>query len=60
MGGWPNTAYGRFSHAGIYIGENKVLEGYVDYGLSVQELSTYLTYSEVCLLRVNASRIVKK
>ena len=59
LGGWPNTAYGRFSHAGLYIGGNQVLEGYVDYGLSIQELSTYLTYSEVCLLKVNASQEVK-
>lgn len=59
LGGWPNCAYGRFSHAGIYVGDNKVLEGYVDYGLSVQDLSNYLNYSELCLLRVEASREIK-
>ncbi|PKM77266.1 MAG: hypothetical protein CVU90_08140 [Firmicutes bacterium HGW-Firmicutes-15] len=59
LGGWPNCAYGRFSHAGIYVGDNMVLEGYVDYGLSAQELSHYLNYSELCLLRVEASREIK-
>jgi len=60
LGGWPHCAYGRFSHAGIYVGNNKVLEGYVDYGLSVQDLSHYLEYNELCLLRVQASPDVKE
>ncbi|MDD3365395.1 MAG: YiiX/YebB-like N1pC/P60 family cysteine hydrolase [Syntrophomonas sp.] len=60
LGGWPNCAYGRFSHAGIYVGDNMVLEGYVDYGLSLQELSHYLNYSELCLLRVEANREIKE
>ena len=59
LGGWPHCAYGRFSHAGIYVGDNKVLEGFVDYGLSIQELSHYLNYSEVSILRVEASREIK-
>ena len=59
LGGWPNCAYGRFSHAGLYIGNNEVIEGYVDYGLSIQELSHYLEYSELCLLRVESSPEVK-
>jgi uncharacterized protein YycO len=60
LGGWPNCSYGRFSHAGLYLGNNQVLEGYVDYGLSIQPLSHYLDYSEVCLLRVEANQTVKK
>lgn len=60
LGGYPNCAYGRFSHAGLYIGNNKVLEGYVDYGLSIQELSHYMEYSQLCLLRVEASPEIKK
>lgn len=59
LGGWPNTAYGRYSHAGLYLGGHEVLEGYVDYGLSIQELSTYEDYSLVCLLRVNVPAEVK-
>lgn len=60
LGGWPNCSYGRFSHAGLYLGNEQVLEGYVDYGLSIQPLSHYLSYSEVCLLRVEADQSVKK
>lgn len=60
LGGYPNTAYGRFSHAGLYIGDNRVLEGYVDYGLNVQDVNTYRNYSRVCLLRVNANPEIKK
>jgi len=59
LGGWPNCAYGRFSHAGLYVGDNKVLEGYVDYGLSLQDLSHYMEYSELSLLRVEASSEIK-
>ena len=59
LGGWPNCAYGRFSHVGLYIGNNQVVEGYVDEGLSLQDLSHYRNYSEVCLLRVEASPQVK-
>lgn len=59
LGGWPNTAYGRYSHAGLYLGGNEVLEGYVDYGLSIQDLRTYEDYSLICLLRVNAPADVK-
>ncbi len=59
LGGWPNTAYGRYSHAGLYLGGDEVLEGYVDYGLSVQDVRTYEDYSLICLLRVNAPADVK-
>ena len=59
LGGWPNTAYGRFSHAGLYVGDDRLLEGYVDYGLSIQATSTYAHYSRICLLRVNAPAEVK-
>ena len=59
LGGWSNCAYGRYSHAGLYIGNNQVIEGYVDYGLSVQELSHFLEYTQLCLLRVQASPEMK-
>ncbi|MCX5780473.1 MAG: YiiX/YebB-like N1pC/P60 family cysteine hydrolase [Firmicutes bacterium] len=59
LGGWPNCAYGRFSHVGLYIGGDQVLEGYGDYGLTLQDLDHYRNYSEMCLLRVEASREVK-
>lgn len=60
LGGWTNCAYGKYSHAGLYVGDNQVIEGYVDYGLSVQELSHYLEYTQLCLLRVEASPNIKQ
>ena len=60
MGGWSNCAYGRYSHAGLYVGNNQVLEGDVDYGLSVQTLGDYMKFTQLCLLRVEASPEVKK
>ncbi len=60
LGGWTNCAYGRYSHAGMYVGNNQVIEGYVDYGLSIQELSHYLGYTRLCLLRVEASPAIKE
>lgn len=59
LGGWPNCAYGRFSHVGLYVGQDQVMEGYVDYGLSLQDLDHYRYYSEVCLLRVAVDPEVK-
>lgn len=55
LGGYPKCAYGRFSHAGIYIGDGQVIEGYVDLGITRQPVEHYWNYSEICLLKVNAS-----
>lgn len=54
LGGYEDCAYGHFSHAGIYIGNNKVVEGYVDLGISEQGIEHYWNYSKICLLRVEA------
>lgn len=59
LGGWPNCAYGTYSHAGLYLGNNEVLEAYVDYGVCIQPLDHYYDYTELCLLRVKASQAVK-
>lgn len=55
VGGYPQCAYGRFSHAGIYIGDGQVIESYVDLGVTIQPVEHYWTYSEVSLLRIKAS-----
>lgn len=60
LGGWPNCAYGQYSHAGLYIGDDQVLESYVDYGVCIQPLEHYNEYTELCLLRVEASRTLKE
>jgi cell wall-associated NlpC family hydrolase len=60
LGAYPGCAYGRFSHAGIYLGKGKIMESYGDLGVNVQSISHYREYSEVCLLRVKADPAVKK
>jgi len=60
LGGWNNCAYGKYSHAGLYIGNNQVLEGYVDYGLTVQPLEHYMDYVNLCLLHIKAAPQIKK
>lgn len=59
VGGYPKCAYGRFSHAGVYMGDNLVLESYGDLGVTIQPLSHYWDYSEIALLKVDASSEVK-
>lgn len=60
LGAYPGCAYGRFSHAGIYLGKGEVMESYGDLGVNIQPIEHYREYSEVCLLRVKADTIVKK
>ncbi|MDD3852155.1 MAG: YiiX/YebB-like N1pC/P60 family cysteine hydrolase [Syntrophomonadaceae bacterium] len=60
LGGYPDCAYGRFSHAGLYIGNGEVIESYIDQGVTVQSLDHYWNYSEICLLRVNVSQLKKQ
>ena len=60
VGGYPGCAYGRFSHAGIYIGEGQVIESFGNLGVNIQPITHYREYSEVCLLRVKADPAVKK
>lgn len=59
LGGWPNCAYGKYSHAGLYLGEGEVLEAYVDYGICIQPLGHYDEYTELCFIRVNVSDEIK-
>lgn len=60
LGGYPECAYGRFSHAGIYIGDGQVIEAYVDLGITQQPVEHYWTYSEICLLKVKAAPAQKQ
>lgn len=60
LGGYPDCAYGLYSHAGIYMGDNRVAEAYADLGVCVQPLGHFSSYSRVCLLRVEAPAAVKK
>jgi len=60
VGGFPRCAYGRFSHAGLYIGENLVVESYGDLGVTIQPINHYWEYSEIAILRVEADPEIKQ
>ena len=52
LGGNPGGSYGHFTHAGIYVGNGEVMEGYVDCGISRQGAGHYRYYAWACVLRV--------
>jgi hypothetical protein len=60
LGGWPNCAYGKYSHAGLYLGDGEVMEAYVDCGICIQPLKHFDEYARLCFLRVNVSPAIKK
>lgn len=60
LGGYPECAYGRFSHAAIYLGNDLVAEAYAEVGVLVSPVQHFNSYSQVCLLKVNADQDVKK
>ena len=60
LGAYDNGAFGYFSHAGIYAGNNLVLESYLDYGVTEHHVSSFHKFNDVCLLRVNADPDTKK
>jgi len=59
LGGYPGCAYGRFSHAAIYVGNGNVIEGYLDSGITLNSVEHFWDYSEVAILRVEAPQEVK-
>ncbi len=60
LGAYPDCAYGRYSHAAIYVGQGQVIEGYADLGIVKQPLKHFREYPQICLLRVKAAPAVKK
>lgn len=52
LAGDHDSCYGHFTHAGIYLGQGMVLEGYVDCGVSRQRQEHYLYYDWACVARV--------
>ncbi len=59
LGGYPGCAYGRFSHAAIYVGKGKVIEGYLDTGITLNSVAHFREYSQAAILRVEAPQEVK-
>ncbi len=60
LGGYPDCAYGRFSHVAMYSGNGQVIEAFADYGVHIRPIDHFRDYKEVCLLRVEADPEVKK
>ncbi len=60
LGGYPDCAYGRFSHVAMYIGQGQVIEAFVDYGVHIRPIDHFRDYKEVCLLRVEAEPEIKQ
>lgn len=54
LGGYTNCAYGKYSHAGLYIGKGMVVESFYDLGVCIQDVSHYNDYTYVLVLRVKA------
>lgn len=59
LGGYPGCAYGRFSHAAIYVGKGNVIEGYLDSGITLNSVEHFRDYSEAAILRVKTSEEAK-
>lgn len=60
LGGWPGCAYGYFSHAGLYLGNQEVLESYIDTGVTVNSVAHYRDYTRACILRVKVDDKIKQ
>lgn len=59
LGGNPGGSYGRFTHAGIYIGNDEVVEMYTSSGVYLDCAETYRNYTWAAVLRVKASPEVR-
>jgi uncharacterized protein YycO len=55
LGGNPGGSYGRYTHAGFYIGDDQVMDMYTSDGVYVASIEAYRDYTWVAVLRVNTS-----
>lgn len=55
LGGNAGGSYGHFTHAGLYIGDNKVVDMYISTGVYITEAETYHQYDWAAILRVKAN-----
>ncbi|MDH7578985.1 MAG: YiiX/YebB-like N1pC/P60 family cysteine hydrolase [Bacillota bacterium] len=60
LGGNSGGSYGCFTHAGLYIGNNKVVDMYISTGVYITEAETYHQYDWAAILRVKAEPSQKK
>lgn len=59
LGGNPGGSYGRYTHAGFYIGNGQVVDMYTSSGVYVTDMETYRKYTWAAVIRVKASQEVK-
>jgi uncharacterized protein YycO len=55
LGGNPGGTYGRYTHAGVYIGNNQVVDMYTSDGVYLADVSVYHNYTWAAVLRVKTS-----
>jgi len=60
LGGDSGGSYGRFTHAGLYIGNNKVVDMYISTGVYTTDAEAYHKYDWAAILRVKAEPGQKK
>jgi len=59
LGGNPGGSYGRYTHAGFYIGDGQIVDMYTSSGVYVTDVDTYHRYVWAAVLRVKASPEVR-
>jgi uncharacterized protein YycO len=55
LAGNPGGSYGRFTHAGFYIGDGQVIDMYTSDGVYVTGVEIYHSYTWAAILRVKTS-----
>ncbi len=55
LGGNPGGSYGRYTHAGFYIGNDQIVDMYTSSGVFVTYAETYRKYTWAAILRVKAN-----
>lgn len=55
LGGNKGGSYGKYTHAGLFIGNNQVIEMYISTGVYLTEAETYHRYTWAAILRVKAT-----
>lgn len=55
LGGNPGGSYGRYTHAGVYIGNDQVVDMYTSDGVYLADVEVYHNYTWAAVLRVKTS-----
>lgn len=60
LGGNPGGSYGRYTHAGLYIGDSQVVTMYTASGIYLEQPAAYHRYQWAAIVRVKASPVQKR